>query len=338
MKRKVAGWAGRIGALAIAVAVAALPQPGARADDFANVQSAFDETFGSGLRSPRVYQPTSFASRIAALASAEQGRIGVAAVDLATGRTVEVLGDQPFPLASTSKIAIAATFLDGVDRGIYSLGTQYPLMVPLPSRRLDGPVAPVRPGVRMSALSLIEAAIIRSDNAATDALLAAIGGPRAVNAWLRRTGNAGLRLDRDIATLVRDDGVVNPVTVVDKRDSTTPLAMVQLLAGLHKGKWLSPASQEVLLGAMSRCMTGKRRMRANLPLDVMVAHKTGTLFNTSSDVGIITLPDGRAVAVAIYVTGQGTKLNRDARIAAIARGLYDGYLTEVGSVTRTAVR
>ena len=50
-----------------------------------------------------------------------------------------------------------------------------------------------------------------------------------------------------------------------------------------------------------------------------IAHKTGTLNNTSSDVGILETPDGRAIAVAIYVTGQGGKPNRDQRIASIAR-------------------
>ncbi len=62
-----------------------------------------------------------------------------------------------------------------------------------------------------------------------------------------------------------------------------------------------------------------------MPDDVLIAHKTGSLNNTSSDVGIITAPDGRTIAVAIYVTGQGTRLNREARIASIARAIYDGY-------------
>jgi beta-lactamase class A len=58
---------------------------------------------------------------------------------------------------------------------------------------------------------------------------------------------------------------------------------------------------------------------------VTVAHKTGSLSNTSSDIGIITAPDGRSIAVAIYVTGQGTRAGREERIASIARTIYDGY-------------
>ena len=50
----------------------------------------------------------------------------------------------------------------------------------------------------------------------------------------------------------------------------------------------------VLLSAMERCVTGRRRLRGQLPEDARVLHKTGTLNNTSSDVGIIHTPDGRA--------------------------------------------
>ncbi|RVU03472.1 serine hydrolase [Novosphingobium umbonatum] len=266
-----------------------------------------------------------FETRLAHLADASNGRIGVAAVDLGSGQGVSVMGDQPFPLASTGKIAIVAAFLEGVDQGRYRLNDRYPLMVPVPSRRLSTAVAPVRPGAMMSAEQLIELAITRSDNHATDALLAAMGGPQVVTRWLRRVGVSGIRLDRDIATMVRDDGVVDPARSIDLRDSTTPQAMAVLLAGLYQGQWLSAQSREVLLGAMRRCVTGIHRMKALLPDDALIGHKTGTLSNTSSDVGLIRTSDGRTLAVAIYVTGQGGKPGREQRIAAIARALYENY-------------
>jgi beta-lactamase class A len=282
----------------------------------------------TGIAAP-VFQPRSYASpleaQVAALSNGTEGRIGVAAFDLATGRSLEVLGNQPFPLASTSKIAIAATYLDGVDRGIYRLDSLYPLMVPLPSKKFSTSIAPVRQGTSLSAQQLMELSLTRSDNQATDALLAAIGGPQAVTAWLRRAGITDFRIDRDIATLVRDDGAIDPAFTIDPRDSVTPLAMVRLLAGLYRGQFLSGQSRALLLATMERCVTGKRRIPGMLPEGTRIAHKTGTLSNTTSDVGIVQLPDGRSVALAIYVTGQGSRMSREARIAAIARVLYDGY-------------
>jgi beta-lactamase class A len=272
------------------------------------------------------------------VASAAQGRIGVAAVDLSSGRSVTVLGNQPFPMASTSKIAIAATFLDGVDRGRWKLTDQFPLMVPLPSAKFAGPVAPVRAGTMLSAQTLIDLALTRSDNQATDALLAVVGGPQAVNRWIRQVGITGMHIDRDIATLVRDDGAIDPAKTIDNRDSATPQAMLELLTKMHRGAVLSDQSRSVLLSAMARCVTGKRRMRAMMPEGTRVSHKTGTLNNTSSDVGFIQTADGRTMAVAIYVTGQGGKPNRDDRIASIARTIYDGYFSDSRGLHQTASR
>ncbi len=272
---------------------------------------------------------SAFERRLLALAESSHGRIGVAALDLVSGRSVAVLGDQPFPLASTGKVAIVATFLAGVDAGRLHLGDRYPMMFPIPSAKRSSSIAPARAGEWLPAQELIERALTLSDNHATDGLLAAVGGPQAVDRWLHGAGLLGMRIDRNINTLVRDDGLINPATTVDYHDSTTPLTMVRLLAGLYQGNWLSPSSRDVLMGAMSRCRTGVHRMRLLLPSDALIGHKTGTLANTSSDVGIIRTPAGHTIALAIYVTGQRSKPDRESRIATIARAVYDGYEPDV---------
>lgn len=331
--------------MSVALLAGALFAPPAAADD---LEQAFDKVFqikpappgglppgtvlpGGVLPAPAPAAPggivpygNGFESKLASVANAAHGRIGVAAVDLSNGKGISVMGDQPFPMASTVKVAIVATFLDGVDQGKFRLTDRFPIMMPMPSRPGSGP-APQRGGAIFSATQLIDMTIIHSNNHATDALLAAIGGPKAVDRWLHKAGVGGMRIDRDIATLVRDDGLVNPATTIDLRDSTTPQAMATLLAGLYQGQWLSPGSRAVLLSAMSRCATGSHRIRGLIPNDAIVGHKTGTLNNTSSDVGIIRTADGRNIAIAIYVTGQGSKPGRDSRIASIARTVYEGY-------------
>lgn len=310
----------------LAASLAAMASPAAANPD--DLQDNFAATFGTEMRQPPSFEAlyaNSFEQRIAELANPAQGRIGVAAVDLATGEEVMVLGDQLFPMASTSKVAIAATYLEMVEQGRYTLTSEFPLLLSVASRKFSSAKAPVRAGQYMSAIDLIEIMITRSSNPATDALLAAVGGPGPVNAWMKRQGLGQFSLNRDIATLVRDDGEHDPATFIDPRDAATPRAMVNLLAGLYRGDFLSDQSRRVLLGAMSRTVTGKNRIPAYMPLDARVSHKTGSLNNTSSDVGIIECPDGRVIAVAIYVTGQGSKLARQERIAAIARALYDGF-------------
>lgn len=357
MTRPFTGLLGRLAGLLLLAESFAVPISSVWAQEADGFEASFDQTFAPSkpVRPAPATTPVQhllavhpeyshpaptnwFEAQIFQLANASRGRIGVAAVDLATGRSVGVLSEQPFPMASTIKIAITATFLDMVDSGRLRLTDRFPLMVPLPSRKFAGAVAPVRPGTYLSAIDLIDLALTRSDNQAADALLAAVGGPQAVNAWLRKSGISGIRMDRDIATLVRDDGAVNPATTIDTRDAATPAAMVHLLTGLYQGQWLSQSSRNVLLGTMQRCVTGKHRIPALLPEGVRVAHKTGTLSNTASDVGILESPDGHAIAVAIYVTGQGGKPARDARIAEIARTLYDNYQYEAAHQRTTTAR
>ncbi|MGY6551026.1 MAG: serine hydrolase [Erythrobacter sp.] len=319
-RRLAAIWCTIIAALTLAIVPAQ-----ARADD---VKTSFDTLFGTDLRTPQSYEAiysSGFEQRIAELANPARGRIGVAAVDLATGEEIMVLGDQLFPMASTSKIAVAATYLDMVERGQFTLNSEFALLLPVASAKFSSPKAPVRRGNVMSAIDLIEIMITRSSNPATDALLDAVGGPASVNAWMQRHGFADFSINRDIATLVRDDGEYDPATRIDARDAATPRTMVRFLQGLYRGDFLSAQSRQVLLGAMSRTVTGKRRIPAQMPGDVRVSHKTGSLNNTSSDVGLIECPDGRVIAVAIYVTGQGTRAAREDKIAAISRALYDGF-------------
>lgn len=282
------------------------------------------------------YAPPSLASRIGAIAQVDGGRVGIAATNIETGETISYAGNDPFPMASTVKVAIAATFLAGVDNNRFLLDQLYR-----------------RGRAIVTARRLIEAMLIRSDNGATDILLEKVGGPEAVNGWLARAGIRGQRMDRTIARLVYDDrgrsarwlpaglpqgpaeaaqsatldedGAVNPAFVGDARDTSTPAAMVRLLAKLHQGTLLRPESTAYLFDVMARCVTGPRRIKGMLPAGILVAHKTGTLAGVTDDVGVVTLPNGQHLALAIFARGMRSEWERDRSIAQAARILYDGF-------------
>ena len=240
--------------------------------------------------------------RLAATASENGGEFGIAALDLATGETVSVNGNVAFPMASTVKIAVAATYLSEVDAG---------------RRSLDDEIHGV------SAATLMNAMLTRSDNHATDQLLAMLGGPATVNLWLRNHNLHGIRMDRTIAQLLADRRDLR-----DPRDSSTPLAMLRLLQLIDSGQALSPESQARLLDMMSRCVTGRNRIRGLLPAGTRVEHKTGTLNGYAGDVAFVTLPDRRRIAMVMF--GRGGE-NRPAVIASAARAIYDGFNAESGS-------
>lgn len=239
---------------------------------------------------------SSLEQQLSYLVAGKSADVGIAALDLNSGETVSVKGNTPFPMASTVKVAVAALYLAQVDHGRRSLDDT-----------ING----------QSARSLMARMLINSDNRATDILLRDLGGPRALHEWLNENGMSGLRVDRTIAQLLRDKR-----DLWDRRDSTTPTAMVDLLKRIYKAELITPQSRNYLMRLMARCQTGKNRMRALLPYGTRVEHKTGTLNGYSSDVGFITLPDGRRVAVAIFTRGGS---DRPRTIAQAARTIYDGF-------------
>jgi beta-lactamase class A len=276
--------------------------------------------------------------QVAAIAAEGRGRIGVAAMDLDGGGQIFVNGDMPFPMASTAKIAVAATFLEQVEKGAFRLDQQFPMMLPVRETGRISSEAPLRAGTVMTAQSLMELMITRSHNEATDGLINVVGGIGNINHWLTRNGIAGQRIDHTMATLVRDDGKVDPARVIDTRTSSTPRAMIALLSAIDRGGVLSPESRAVLLDTMTRTSTGKTRIRAGLPEGTLVAHKTGTLSGVTDDVGIVRLPDGRHLAVAFFVTGPEGHAAHAKLIARMMRTIYDGYSMPLANNVQDIVR
>jgi beta-lactamase class A len=238
----------------------------------------------------------SLEQQLSYLVANKSADVGIAALDLSTGESISIQGNVAFPMASTVKVAVAALYLAQVDHGRRSLDDT-----------ING----------QSARGLMRRMLVHSDNRATDILLRDLGGPRALHHWLQQNGVRGLRVDRNIATLLSDRR-----DLWDHRDSSTPMAMVDLLKRIYKAELIRPESRNYLLDLMAQCQTGKNRMRALLPSGTPVEHKTGTLNGLTDDVGFISLPDGRRIAVAIFARGGA---NRPRTIAEAARTIYDGF-------------
>ena len=296
--------------------------------------------------------------RLQAIAAVPIGDVGISVFDLTTGQRVSVNGTRPFPMASTVKVAIAATYMAEVDAGRRTLAD----MIPVSDRlrlRSDG-ISAFAPhsGVTLSAMNLIELMLTRSDNSATDVLLANLGGPTTVDAWLKLNRVEGLRVDRTIAQLLvdrrgarvasgstaaetlrrwdpitpgsvgeveSDDAAsAQPALAFDRdpRDTATPDAYADFLRRLYKGELVKPASRDFLFDVMRRCITGANRIKGLLPAGTTVEHKTGTFSTITDDVGFMTMPDGHRVIVTVFARG-GSK--RAAIIARAARSVYDAF-------------
>ena len=79
---------------------------------------------------------------------------------------------------------------------------------------------------------------------------------------------------------------------------------------------------------MTETTTGKDRIKAGLPDGARLAHKTGSartdlnLTPATNDIGIITLPDKRRYALAVFLSGSSAdEADRDALIADVTRAV-----------------
>lgn len=267
---------------------------------------------------PEVTAPAEPPDPFAALETAAGGRLGVAAIDLATGAEIGHRTGDRFAMCSTFKWVLAAATLAAVDAGELSLLREVvygekDLLEYAPTTRAN-----IATG-RLSVEALAGAIITNSDNTAANLLLPLIGGPAGLTAFVRKHGDSVTRFDRDEPTL-------NTNLPDDPRDTTTPSAMATLMKTILVGeRALSRASRERLLAWLVACETGKERLRAGLPRDWVTGDKTGTGERSAvNDVAIVTPPRRAPLIVAAFLSDSGrppAELN--ATHAAIARAVVE---------------
>jgi beta-lactamase class A len=249
------------------------------------------------------------------------GRLGVVAIDLRDLRRIVQRPRERFPMASTFKLPLVMAVLKRVDEGSERLDR--PKRFTARDLLSYSPVVGQQPhGGTLTVAQLCAAAIERSDNAAANLLLATIGGPGGVTAFMRRLGDPVTRLDRT-------EPALNEAAPGDVRDTTTPEAMANLLARLVRSRVLSDASKARLYRWMRGATTGLTRIRAGVPAGWIVGDKTGTTTASGNDVAILwpsgarhTPRDGAPIVLAIYFAeARGTDAERDAAIADVARSV-----------------
>ncbi|WP_457107827.1 class A beta-lactamase [Methylobacterium sp. P5_C11] len=227
------------------------------------------------------------------------GRLGLSA-DMAGRVFASYRAAERFPMCSTFKVLAVAAVLARVDGGAETLNriVTYEAGDLLSYAPVSRSALEAGGGTgRMSVSDLCAATLVWSDNTAANLLLASLGGPEGLTAWLRGTGDGVTRLDRTEPTL-------NTALPGDLRDTTTPEAMRATLGRILLGTDLSPSSRNRLEAWMIACETGRKRLRAGLPSDWTAGDKTGSGDNgTINDVAILRPPGRAPVVVSVNLTG-----------------------------------
>ena len=285
---------------------------------------------------PVVAAPADLRQQLTGLGRNFDGKVGMAVVSLNDGWEIDWNANTLFPQQSCSKLWVAITAMDAVDRGKVSLD-QPVTLTPADLTLFHQPIREkvLATGSYTTTLgSLLFQAITESDNTANDKLMRAVGGAPAVRAMIARKGLGSIRFyngeralqsktagmpwkqSYSLGSAFWDARAALPVktrTAAFKRylaspyDGASPHAIADALAALKKGELLQPASSEKLLSIMGQTRTGGMRVKAALAPGWDWNHKTGTGQELQgriaglNDIGLLTAPDGSVYAMAIMV-------------------------------------
>ena len=282
------------------------------------------------------------------------GVLGVGLMNLENLETWLLNGERPFPMQSVAKLPLGAAVLAEMEVVRLRLDE----VVQVAETDLSPPFSPVADAwpqrTQWTVRELLAEAVGQSDNTAADLLMRRIGGPGAITAWLVSERVEEVRLDRYARELQpqsvglmpfrpawrgeaaylqamaavppSDQQAANARYMADPRDTATPRGMLNFLQKLDSGQLISPASARLLLTLLQQNPAGATRLRAGLPANARLSHKSGTARTVqgvnpaTNDVGIFTLPDRGSYAITVFLSGSRLdKAARDQVIAEVAR-------------------
>jgi beta-lactamase class A len=236
-------------------------------------------------------------------------------------------------MQSVFKLPLALTVLHQVEQGTLSL--DQPVRFLAEDRILPHVYSPLQDrypgaGVDVTLRELLRLTVSLSDNVAADILLRLVGGPKVVSNYIVTLGITGLHL-RD------NEAVLHHNLLAQYRNWLEPAAAVRLLRKINDN---SPLTQEDTNLLLAWCIPDvpTKRLEGDLPSGTRVPHKSGTsdvdygVAHATNDIGLIPLPDGRRIAIAVFVTDStADQATRERVIARIGRVVYDASLQSADS-------
>lgn len=298
-------------------------------------------------------------AQIAKIAEAAKGKVGVAAVMLETGDAA-LLNDDRFPMQSVYKLPISMAIHDQVRVGKLELDEKIGVTKEDFVRvGMRSPLRDANPnGGEFTIRELSRLSIVESDGTASDVLMRVAGGAQPIQDYLTQIGIDGVRVVNTEKEIGRD-------WQTQYVNDATPTQAAEMLRWLGAAAWDANAGNDaravstgsesdranantdalteyqLLLKFMADSNPGAKRLKGELPPGTYVAHKTGTsgtqnnITAATNDIGIIRLPNGKRVAIAIFVSDSpADEKTREAVIAKIAKAVWNAWNKESATGTK----
>ena len=267
---------------------------------------------------------TPLQKKIRTIAAEANGQVSVACSLPGTRLNCDLNPHANPPMQSVFKLPLAMFVLHRIEQGAFTL--DQPVRFLAEDRILPHAYSPLNekfPGANVDVplRELLRLAVSLSDNVAADILLRISGGPKATNDFISALDIRGFQLQDNENTLHHD-------VSAQYRNWFEPAAAVRLLRCINDRSPLTPQHTQMLLSWMETSRAA--RLKNELPEGVRVFHKAGTsdvdngLAHATNDIGLMELPDGRRLAVAVFVTdSRADEATRARVIARIGRAIYD---------------
>ncbi len=211
---------------------------------------------------------------------------GVFAIEIESGRYVELNGKKTYSAASLIKVPILVSFLQDCELKKCSMDDELEVTDSVKTSG-SGFLQWRKTGTKYSARRVAELMMIFSDNTATNMLIDHLGGKDKLNENFRKWGLSNTRIN-------------NYLVDIEGTNTTCPYDLVYLLGRVDHGELITEENREFMYQIMEKC-----RNRSMLPRGLgpgaKIVHKTGTLGKVLGDAGLVTTPNGKRYAVAIQV-------------------------------------
>lgn len=256
------------------------------------VQAAAGARPAAGGQAAPAPRPADLATRVQAEARRVGGpkvRLGVAALNLATGERLQVRAAESFPSASVMKL---------------------PILVELERQTSTGALA-WSDSLRLQAAQMM----VISDNQAANQLYERLGEQR-INQTLAGLGLASTRIENRFADA--------RAAAEPGGNRTTPADMARLLELIATDRAISPKASADIRGYLER-NADRSKLARLLPSGTRVAHKSGWYDGVANDVGIVTAPSGARWVIAVFTEGTADSEVGNQAVAVVSRAVYDAW-------------
>lgn len=265
------------------------------------------------------------------------GQIGIAVIT-SDGDTLTVNNSDDYPLMSVFKLheALAIAHALGIDNQTFdsilnirreelSTDTWSPMLKDYPSGDID-----------ISVADLVKYSLLESDNNASNLLFEHVASTEQTDSFIHAL--PGMPQNFKIRYTERQMQADHAKAYENR---TSPLACAVLIDKVISDSLVGREMQDSIISWLGDCKSAPNRMSAAVAQfpDARLYHRTGSGYVNErgeivaiNDVGVIVMPDGRKIAIAVLIKDfTGEQCQADSTIAAVTTKILDRFANKDGN-------